>query len=424
MNTRTVAVAYCPFLIQSFLLLASHPGCHAPVGRLEQVAPEVATSTAPAPDNGRNRVGLIVDVDETISITDYPSLFFGIGTDESRPYEHARDVLSKLSQYFDITYLTARPQWLTGETRKWLTEKGFPPGTVLTTARMLDVYWPGSFKKRAVAALRHASPDLLIGIGDRHTDAEAYVANGMLALIVNPRRRTVYHEHAEVLKSWQDIGVFFEQHAATLRASDALKARYGIGGEPLDPASVSTRPEVDLSLLVEIPLLGPTLLIEGIAKANLAHEQAEARRALEQVKMPFIEVLQKVVARFGEDNLLKLSLATEDDAVVYVVTFLQNGKVFEIELDAALDISEEAERVRVPFDHPLQARAQARLTFSHALTRSLKEIEGQVYEIELEVDDNRPTYEIALMALSRFVEVEIDAQTNEVIEVEDETAIR
>lgn len=333
-------------------------------------------------------------------------------------------MLSKLSQYFDITYLTARPQCLTGETRKWLTEKGFPLGTVLTTARMLDVYWPGSFKKRAVAALRHTSPDLLIGIGDRCTDAEAYVTNGMLALVVNPRRGTFYLEQAEVLKDWRDIGVFFEQHADTLRNPDALKARYGIGGEPLDPASVRTRPEVDLSLLVEIPLLGPTLLIEGIAKASLAHEQAEARRALGQVKMPFTKVVQEIEARFGENNLLKLSLATEKDAAVYVVTFLQDSKVFETELDAALDVSEKAEMVGMPFDNPLRARAQARLTFSQALTRSLKEVEGQAYEIEVEMDDDRPTYEIALMAMGRFIEIEVDARSGETVEIEDETAVR
>lgn len=424
MTNRAIAVIYFPFVILFSGLLSSQPGCHRSAARLEPIIQQAPPSTAPDPGDGRNRVGIIVDVDETISITDYPSLFFGIGTDESRPYEHARDVLSRLSQYFDITYLTARPQWLTGETRTWLTEKGFPPGTVLTTARMLDVYWPGSFKKRAVAILRNTSPNLLIGIGDRKTDVDAYVANGMLGLVVNPRRGTVYHEHAEVLKDWRDIGVFFQQHAPTLRNPGALKALYGIGGAPLDPASVRTRPEADLSLLVEIPLLGPTLLIEGVAKAGLAHEQAEARRALEQVKMPFTEVLEQVVARFGEDKLLKLSLATEDDAAAYAVTFLREGRIYETELDAALDVSEEAEEIWIPFDNLLQARTQALLSFSHALTRSLKEVEGQVYEIELEMDDNRPTYEIAVMALSRFMEVEIDAQTGKVIEVEDETAVR
>lgn len=419
MNGHVAFIVNCSLAMVSSGLIA---GCHSSTAQMEQ-APRPALVTAADLEEGRRRVGIIVDVDETISITDYPSLVFGIGTDESRPHRHARDVLTILSRHFDITYLSARPQWLTGETRKWLNEKGFPAGTVLTTARMLDVYRPGPFKKRSVAALRRTSPNLLIGIGDRHTDVEAYVANGMLPLVVNPRRHVAYHEQAEVFRDWRDIGEFFEQHAATLRDPDALRARYGVAGAPPDPSSIRTRPEVDLSLLVELPLLAPTLLFESLAKAALAHEQGEARRALGQVSMPFAEVLEKVVARFGEENLLKLSLATEGKAPVYIVTFLRGGRIYEIELDAALEVAEEAERVPVLFDHAV-ARAQARLTFAEALARSMEEVEGQVYEIELEIDDNRPTYETTLMALGRFMEVEIDAQTGEVVEVEDETAIR
>jgi hypothetical protein len=115
--------------------------------------------------------------------------------------------------------------------------------------------------------------------------------------------------------------------AATLRDPDTLKTRYGIGGAPLDPASVRTRPEADPSLLIEIPLLAPTLLIEGIAKAELTHDQTEARRALEQVKRPFSDVLRQVAGRFGESNLLKLTVATEDAAAAYIVTFLRAGRV-------------------------------------------------------------------------------------------------
>jgi len=399
-------------------------GCSEPSERMGETLLSASVPAARSGDPARDRVGLIVDVDETISITDYPSLALGVGTDDSRPYEHARDVLVRLSRDFEITYLTARPQWLTGHTRKWLKDKGFPPGTVLTTARMVDVYWPGAFKKRAIAALRRISPNLLIGIGDRHTDADAYVANGMLALIVNPRPSVVYHQHAEVLKDWRAIAAFFEEHAAMLRDPEALRTQYGVGGAPLDPSAVRTQPEVDLSLLVEMPLLLPTLLIEVVGKAGLAHEQAEARRALEQVKTPFPEVLQQVAARFGDDKLLKLRLATKGGTAVYLLTFLREGRVYKVELDVSLETAGEAIEVVFLMDSPLPARTKARLTFAEALARSIKEVEGRVYEIELEMDDNRPTYETALMALGRFLEIEVDAETGEVIEIEDETAIR
>lgn len=409
-----------------FVSLASGlpTGCHSPARQVEQTVEPAPVPTTQTSDSGQDRVGVIIDVDETISMTDYPSLIFGARTDKSKPYDRARNVLTNLSRQFDIIYLTARPQWLTGHTRKWLKDKGFPPGPVLTTARMVDVYWPGSFKKRVIAALRSISPNLLIGIGDRHTDAEAYAANGMLALVVNPRRSAVYPEHAEVLKDWSAIEAFFEEHVAVLRDPQALQTRYGVGGAPLDPSAVQTRPEVDLSLLVEIPLLGPTLLIESIAKAALAHEQAEVRRALKQVKTLFPEVLQEVTTRFGDDNLLKLRLTTRRGAAVYIVTFLREGRVYNVELDAVLATTHEAREVVFLTDDAVTARKHARLTFAEALTRSLNELEGQVYEIELEMDDNRPTYETALMTLGRFFEIEVDAETGEVIEIEDETAIR
>jgi uncharacterized membrane protein YkoI len=418
------AVLTCAFLV--FLTSGFLVGCHSPLERRAQVAHSAPSPVAQTEQAGQGRVGLIVDVDETISMTDYPSLLFGRGTDDSRPHEHARDVLGRLNRHFDVTYLTARPQWLTGHTRKWLRDKGFPPGIVLTTARMLDVYWPGAFKKRTIAALRRISPNILIGIGDRHTDVEAYVANGMLALVVNPRPSVTYHERAVVLKDWGAIEAFFEEHGGSLREPEALRARYGIGGAPLDPSTVRTQPEVDLSLLFEIPVLVPTLLVESLVKAAVSHEQAEAKRALEQVTTPFPEVLRQVAARFGEDKLLKLRLATERGTAVYVVTFLREGRVCEVKLDTTLETVDKAREIvwMADQDNAVAARAQARLTFSEALSRSTTEVEGQVYEIELEMDDNRPTYETALMGLGRFLEIEVDAGTGEVIEIEDETAIR
>ncbi|HPP19858.1 MAG TPA: PepSY domain-containing protein [Phycisphaerae bacterium] len=426
MLTHTCAIVRGSLLLfLCFGFLASQPGCHTSTRRPEPIARTIPPATT-APDSGRHphRVGIIVDIDETISITDYPTLVFGIGTDRSRPIEHALGVLTRISQDFDIAYLTARPQWLTGHTRRWLTEKGFPDGIVLTTARVVDVCWPGSFKQRSVAALRHHSPHLLIGIGDRPTDVEAYVANGMLPLVVNPRRHVTYDERAVLLKDWQHVGDFFEQNAEVLRDPDSLRARYGVGGDPLDPASVRTRPEIDLSLLVEVPLLGPALLVEAIAKAKLAHEQAEARRAMEQVSMPLVEALRKVIDRFGEDKLLELRLATKNRNPVYIVTYAQDGKIYETVLDASLENASRPRRIYYSVDDPLQARTLARLSFFEALARAQKEVLAEPYEIELEMDSGRATYEIALMGLGRFLEIEIDAQTGEVIEVEDETAAR
>ncbi|HOQ84530.1 MAG TPA: PepSY domain-containing protein [Phycisphaerae bacterium] len=419
-NCRRILQARLAVALVLSSLASGHLACRSasePVVRLPAQMP-------PARQADANRPGIIVDIDETISITDYPTLVFGIGHDDSKPYENAREVLASLSEQFDLVYLTSRPQWLAGETHEWLAKQQFPPGKVLTTARMVDVYWPGSFKKRAIGALRHTSPTLLIGIGDRHTDIEAYVANNMLALVVHPRRGVKYHPDAIILQDWPAVQAFFEEHKQTLCDPDALRAHFGVGGPPLDPATVRTEPEMDLSLLVKVPLLGPTLLVENVAKLGLAHEQREALQALERLAVPFEDVLREVTARFGEENLLELRLAIEGGELVFIVEHVRDGEVFEDELDSRFERVEPPERLIFLRDDPLTARVRARLTFSEALARALEAMEGLPCEIELEMDDGRPTYEIAMWTLGRFIEVEVDAETGEVIEIEDETALR
>ncbi len=185
-----------------------------------------------------------MDIDETISITDYASLMSGLGGDRSRPYRHARETLTALSEGFELVYLTSRPQWLSGETRHWLNKKEFPRGNVLTTARMIDVYRPGSFKKRALGTMRHAWPTA-DRIGDRPTDCEAYVANGMLALVVNPRRGVAYNPIAIFLKDWHAIEAFFQVTRKSARSGGPRRGIQG-GAAAARPRHRAHRAEVDV----------------------------------------------------------------------------------------------------------------------------------------------------------------------------------
>lgn len=191
--------------------------------------PEYLTSTAPARTGASpRRVTIVVDIDETISATDYAG-FFGLRENNSHPYDHAREVLNRLSGDFDIIYLTARPQWLFAETRAWLREAGFSRGPVVATGRIVDVFWPGSFKTPSLALLRLRVPEILIGIGDRKTDVAAYSANGMLSLVVHPRGGMAYPDSAVVLEDWKAVEEFFDEH----------------GHVPRDPAATGEILEVE-----------------------------------------------------------------------------------------------------------------------------------------------------------------------------------
>jgi len=85
-----------------------------------------------------------------------------------------------------------------------------------------------TLKRTMLANLRRRWPNLLIGIGNEPLDAEAYGANGMLALIVNPSRKHAFGLHAIVLGDWASVGRFFELNRETLLSpADIAKAANG-----------------------------------------------------------------------------------------------------------------------------------------------------------------------------------------------------
>lgn len=385
---------------------------------------EYLTSTAPARTAASpRRVTIVVDIDETISATDY-SGFFGLRENNSHPYDHAREVLTRLSGDFDIIYLTARPQWLFAETRAWLREAGFPRGPVVATGRIVDVFWPASFKTRSLALLRLRVPEILIGIGDRKTDVAAYSANGMLSLVVHPRAGMAYPGSAVVLEDWKAVGQFFDEHGDVLRDPAALRSRFGIAGDRLDPTSVHTRADVDLSLLIELPLAAPALLLEPLVKMGAIFEQLEARPALQTVEVSFEQVLAGAVNKYGDENLLKIQLGMQSGRPAYKVYFVRQGQVRRLMVDGLTGEFGRDRRLFSSMRDSLNARPHAAITFAHALACALEELDGHPYELELEMDDGQPTYEVAMETHGQFVEVELHAATGEILEVESETAVR
>src|SRR5690606_32412690 len=101
---------------------------------------------------------------------------------------------------------------------------------------------------------------------------------------------------------------FFREYHDVLRDPDQLRARFGLLDRRLDPASVHTQADADLSLLIELPLIAPALLIEPLVKMQAIHEQQEAKQALALAEVTFEEVLALAVESFGEGNLLKIQL--------------------------------------------------------------------------------------------------------------------
>lgn len=175
----------------------------------------------------RERTIIAVDVDHTISDTEYESLLLKPRDEESDPISGSRKALRTLSRDFHILYLTARPRGLLDKTRAWLDEHEFPAGPVLTSAKTSDVIAQTGFRRRALADLRGQWPNLLIGIGDRGGDARAQAANGMLSILIRDDDDKPTGEMPSgtlIFEKWKHAVRFIERHHSTLADPEALTA--------------------------------------------------------------------------------------------------------------------------------------------------------------------------------------------------------
>jgi hypothetical protein len=163
-----------------------------------------------------NRIILAVDVDGTLAQTDYDDLILGRRDVGSQPLPYAQQTLDQLSADFHILYLTARPQYYVEKTRRWLKDCGFPTGPVCTAPRLRDTIRHTRFKRRMLATLRKDWPNLLIGIGNKAADGEAYGASSMLSLIVRRVPDKNLGPHAIVLHDWPAVSRLFGANAEVL----------------------------------------------------------------------------------------------------------------------------------------------------------------------------------------------------------------
>jgi hypothetical protein len=171
----------------------------------------------------KDRVIIVVDIDHTIEQTNYKGLLRSPNSeDDSDPIKHSVETLKALAQDFQIVYLTGRPRFLIDKTRMWLRQEGFPTGPVITSVRVRDMVNPGEFKRRKLHELRKYWPNLLIGIGNQPGDADAYGANGMLALVLPSKPEQTFGPHAVVFRDWKQVGKFFGTNRAMLTDADAL----------------------------------------------------------------------------------------------------------------------------------------------------------------------------------------------------------
>jgi hypothetical protein len=122
---------------------------------------------------------VVVDLDHTV----VDSSFFDVMVGGGKCMADSVEVLGRASKRYGIIYLTHRPDLLTRKSKSWLAYNGYPSGPLLVS-EMKDLLDSGKFKSAKLAVLRRDFPGVAIGIGDKPSDAQAYVDNGMSAYLI------------------------------------------------------------------------------------------------------------------------------------------------------------------------------------------------------------------------------------------------
>ena len=177
-----------------------------------------------------HRVGIVLDIDDTISRTRFWDLLRGRRDELSKPLQGAVEVLSRLARDHEIAYVTARPRVLFESTREWLVRNGFPRGPLIVSGGMREAMRAAEYKSRVIARARQSFPDVLIGIGDKASDAAAYSGNGMLTIIIGRASGDGFDDSALVLGDWHTLELFFQANHALLTDPERIRRVVDEGG--------------------------------------------------------------------------------------------------------------------------------------------------------------------------------------------------
>jgi hypothetical protein len=123
---------------------------------------------------------VLVDLDNTVVASGFEAVLLGT----PKPMEQSRRVLGRLARTRTIVYLTHRPEMLGPKSKRWLADNDFARGPLLAGTVGGFLKGSGAYKAARIAELRKTFSNLEIGIGDKVSDARAYLDSGMRAIVI------------------------------------------------------------------------------------------------------------------------------------------------------------------------------------------------------------------------------------------------
>ncbi|MDY7011154.1 MAG: hypothetical protein SVV80_10445 [Planctomycetota bacterium] len=182
---------------------------------------------------------IVIDLDHTVVDSGFAKVVF---SDTAKPMARADKVVKELSGKYGIIYLTHRPDLLGNKSKDWLTGNGFVRAPLLVSSLKQSIGDSGKFKSERLAELRKDFPNIRIGIGDKISDVEAYVANDMTGYLIPNYNRDdddagdfrklakkirKLDSRIHVVDGWEEIraGIFKSQKFPPAAYADRLDAR-------------------------------------------------------------------------------------------------------------------------------------------------------------------------------------------------------
>ena len=161
-----------------------------------------ATAHAALFSRSTRKPGIILDIDRTLFASSTFAAIFRRSRSVS-PLADAVEVTQELSRKYDLTIVTGRKRYLKEKTKRWLRMKGFPLAPVFFAPGFRPFLSHERFKFELIRRLKASWPNITIGIGDRDSDARAYLANGLRAIII--REKGPCPPGAVMARDWRAI---------------------------------------------------------------------------------------------------------------------------------------------------------------------------------------------------------------------------
>ncbi|HAX61218.1 MAG TPA: hypothetical protein DCX95_01465 [Elusimicrobia bacterium] len=146
---------------------------------------------------------IIVDIDHTVADVSWLG-YITRSNIKVKPLKNAPEILQKLSKKYNIIFVTKREDVFLRKTKDWLKMYKFPDAPVFFWDWGNYPISSAKYKSERIKKLKQIWKNISIGIGDRDTDIEAYLENGMKVIKIGKENKII--PNVTFVSDWEEIG--------------------------------------------------------------------------------------------------------------------------------------------------------------------------------------------------------------------------